>query len=110
VVARYIVPGQAARVSQKCLPSEAGLSALYENYITHAQRQGVPRRQIETQLGMFLKKLIGSGLRRSRKDITTDRGNHRENVYTFPPLSEYREVFEDLLGQEIPWGSDDNWL
>src|SRR5271165_6254202 len=40
---------------------------LFNDYIEHAKKKGVPRRAIETQIGMFLTKMVGDELRRNKE-------------------------------------------
>ena len=40
------------------MQNEASSEALYGDYVEHAKMQGVPRRAIETQLGIFLQKVV----------------------------------------------------
>ena len=47
--------------------NESPCEVLYDDYIEHAKKQGVSRRAIETQLGMFLHKIVGRNLLRSSK-------------------------------------------
>lgn len=82
---------------------EAPATLLFDHYIEHAKKKGVPRRVIETALGMFLTKVV-KGLTRSKKnyevsgpppyrDLETKRGL----VYQFPLLDECRRQFSELL-------------
>jgi hypothetical protein len=88
---------------------------LFMRYIKHAQQQGARRRAIETKIGMFLGKHLGSELIRYRADyaIRDRQGSkltERGRVYKFPPLKVCREKFAQEMGQDIPWGSpDDEW-
>jgi hypothetical protein len=50
----------------KISPKDAPSESLHDDYIEHAKKQGVPRRAIETQLGIFLDKVVGSDLLRAR--------------------------------------------
>ena len=77
---------------------------LFENYLEHAERQGVRRRAIETMLGMQLNKWA-PGLR-SRRMIV---GMKRQRVYEFPTLEECRDKFSDMLHQHVTWDGPDEW-
>jgi hypothetical protein len=76
--------------------------ALFDSYVTHADRQGVRRRAIETALGRELRKLVPE-LHKSRL------GGRPGRLYALPPLEECREHFSDLLQQHIVWDKPDEW-
>ena len=69
---------------------------LFDDYITHADKIGVRRRAIETQIGMFLSKHV-PGLRKS------------EGRYEFPPLAEARAAFAKKLQHTVDWGDENEW-
>jgi hypothetical protein len=87
--------------------------ALFSQYIEHAKDSGARRRSIETQLGMFLGKVVPD-LRIQRltycvkiDGITVDK---QGRVYTFPPLAKCRKAFESILQQDLAWPEpDDDW-
>jgi hypothetical protein len=94
----------------------AAAEALYDDYIEHARKQGVSRRSIETQLGMFLWKTVGPQLRASKATYHTEEEHagtpkkKRGLVYAFPSLSECRQRFTAQLNQNIAWdGEKDDW-
>ena len=68
-------------------------------YVQHAHRQGAKRRRIETAIGGLLNKIFPT-LRRGR----ATGGNGRAYTYRFPPLSECRKRFEELMQSSIDWG------
>jgi uncharacterized protein DUF5906/bifunctional DNA primase/polymerase-like protein len=84
--------------------------ALFNMYIGHAQKQGVRRRAIETQLGMFLRKYVPR-LRRRRRIKTDKDGKEilREYIYEFPALAKCREDFAAHLQQKIDWPKKEEW-
>jgi hypothetical protein len=96
---------------------------LFDHYVEHAKKKGVPRRSIETQLGMFLNKTVGDELRRNKEafKVFNFKGpqkfgqnspfyvTRRGLVYHFPPLKECRDRFTQLLEEEITWDEDDRW-
>jgi hypothetical protein len=89
---------------------------LFDRYIRHAQRQGARRRAIETKIGMFLHKYVGSDLRgdqRTHYAVMDKRGDifhEYGRFYEFPPLSKCRERFARMMNQDIVWDNpDDNW-
>ena len=73
---------------------------LFEQYIRHAQLQGVSHRSIETQIGMFLRKQLGAGLKDIRPTVNKD----RIHCYGLPPLKDCRRLFSESLGQPVDWG------
>ena len=84
---------------------------LYDDYIEHAKKQGVARRAIETQIGMFLTKVVGPNLHRSKKTYRIPAYQYEDSekrgpVYEFPPLSECRQMFANLLNEKIDWDED----
>jgi len=112
ILRRGVLPGYRSDKAQNETPSET----LYDDYIEHARKQGVPRRAIETQIGMFLQKVVGPGLHRSKKAYhTRDRYGtlsveKRGPVYAFPPLSKCRQLFTGLINEAIGWeGEEDDW-
>ena len=88
---------------------------LFDDYIKHAQKQGVRRRSIETQLGIFLRKHV-PGLRRVEGTYDLrDRGPYSKAegtegyVYVLPPLAECRAAFAKALQSKIQWPEGDTW-
>jgi hypothetical protein len=82
---------------------------LYNRYVKHASRQGARRKEIETKIGMFLKKYVGPELRSDEKKEygIVDRHGHvsTENgrVYRFSALKDCRERFVRAIGQKVSW-------
>ena len=67
VLRRGMLPGyREETVPRNEMPSET----LYDDYIEHAKKQGIPRRAIETKLGMFLSKVVGPNLKREQEDVS----------------------------------------
>ena len=97
------------------LRNETASEVLYDSYVEHAKKQGVPRRAIETQIGRFLQKVVGAHLHRSKKTYWVQnqlgiRSKKRGLVYTFPPLSACRRLFTELINEKIAWeGEEDDW-
>jgi hypothetical protein len=86
---------------------------LTNGYLTHAQKQGVRRRAIETQLGFFLDKVTARQKRRIPMQAfeifdptTSGRKTKRGTVYQFPSLSECRRTFEAMIQNSINWEED----
>jgi hypothetical protein len=89
-------------------PNTCPKRALYLRYIKHAQLHGVNRRQIETVIGMFLRKYVGPDLKSDRKQqykVPHRFGHTHETgyVFEFPPLKDCRERFAKEMGQEVSW-------
>jgi hypothetical protein len=90
-------------------PNICPKGTLYQRYIRHARLQGVSRRQIETTIGIFLKKVVGSELKNDEKKdykVVDRHGRERvENgrVYRFLPLKACRERFAKAVGQQVSW-------
>ena len=75
--------------------------SVFNHYIEETNRAGFKRKQIETVLGIFLKKYV-PGLRPS------ERGGIGP-IYEFPPLADCRAAFERLIQQEIDWPEQKDW-
>jgi hypothetical protein len=78
----------------ECLKSQ-----LHDSYLHRMEktgRRGTPR-ATSTKLGMFLSKVVGSGL------DGTIRDDKRKYKYRFPPLKECRERFAKLTQSTIAW-------
>ena len=91
-------------------PNKCPTALLFEAYVKHAQRQGVRRRSIETQLGMFLSRAV-PGLRRIKGvyKIPFKREERHGPIYRFPPLAECRANFAKTLQQEVAWPDNAEW-
>jgi len=77
---------------------------LYEHYIAHAQRRGIPRRASETVLGSFLNKYVPE-LRQHRPTITDPKTGvpDRVRIYEFPHLAACRAHFDKVAKSETDW-------
>jgi hypothetical protein len=85
--------------SEQCRTEE-----LFEDYLKHTEKLGHKgRRSSETEIGAFLKKMLGSTFtkRRDRR-----RGIH---IYEFQALKTCRRQFERQLDQEIEWDESEDW-
>jgi hypothetical protein len=91
-------------------------SKLFRRYVQHANLQGVRRKSVETKIGKFLDKYVGSDLQSqrnvdyqvySRGRKVTESGS----IYKFPPLKECRKRFAEKMGKTISWdgGDDAQW-
>jgi hypothetical protein len=94
------------------LPGDGSFSAstqcrteeLFEHYLTHTEKLGHKgRRSSETEIGGFLKKMLGSTFTK-RRDRT--RGFH---IYEFQALKTCRRQFARQLDQEIEWDESEGW-
>jgi hypothetical protein len=94
-------------------------ASIFDLYLDHAQKQGIRRRSLEVQIGVFLKKCV-PGLRKresATKNLPSNdpgdancRTEHfRNNVYDFPPLAKCRKAFAESLQQEIAWPENSDW-
>lgn len=92
---------------------EIACQTLFDDYILHSERIGVKRKQIETVLGIKLKKLWPGGLRKAKRDAEVversevDGSFHnvtkRTWCYLLPSLEDSRAHFEALVGQKVAW-------
>jgi hypothetical protein len=104
----YLPPRPAPAEKRACEKTD-----LHRAYMAHADHHRLPRRALETQLGMFLHKQ----LRQDGKDLlvgfrprlpnTSGKEDLRPQCYRFPPLRKCRELFAEQLGQRFDWG--ENW-
>ena len=96
-------------------PSTCSTRKLFSRYVRHADIQGARRKSIETTIGTFLHRSVGPDLTviQKKQYKLRNRFGHEFSdtgqAYVFPPLRECRERFARQLGQEVIWGSDDNW-
>jgi len=110
ILSAGILPGD--KLGDGETPSEV----LFNHYIEAAKRKGAPRRAIEVQLGVFLRKVVES-LEKTRKtyelsgppycapDETIKR---RGMVYQFPSLQACRDQFTTQVNDRVDWGEDDD--
>jgi hypothetical protein len=73
----------------------ATADGLYADYIAHAQRVGVARRAIETELGTFLARVVPGLVRERRMDAS----GARRRLIAFPALAVCRAAFAESLGR-----------
>jgi hypothetical protein len=92
-------------------PVRLSCERVFSAYLAHAERLGVRRRALETQLGIVLRRLV-PGLRHVRsswEETTTDelgltrKIQRRGWVYEFPPLEACREAFAARFRSPIDW-------
>ena len=85
-------------------PGRVSVGTMFEDYVQHAQKSGARRRSIETQLGIFLRKMV-PGVRK------TFEGTAKIATYTFPPLKECRAEFEKAVQAAGDWGDGpEEWV
>jgi hypothetical protein len=90
------------------IPERCPASALYDDYVQHAQNAGVRRKQIETQIAIFLRKAAPK-LRSNVETISVNEAK-RGTVYRFPPLAECRKAFAEALQQTMEWEEPADWI
>jgi hypothetical protein len=87
-------------------------SRLFDRYIRHASKQGVRRRSIEVQIGVFLNKNV-PGLIKADGTYGVGPGTgplaQRGYIYVFPPLAVCRRVFAEKMRQPIAWPQKEEW-
>jgi len=101
-----ILPGHAYDRKYNQRPTEI----MFKDYINHSRNVGINHRNIQTQIGIFLTKLIPN-LKKSRgdyRDLETD-SSIKINYYIFPSLKECREAMEKLIGCEMNWDKGEDW-
>jgi hypothetical protein len=79
-------------------------TTLHHEFVECASKAGVSRRGLETGLGVAIKKLL-PGVTSDRRTIDQ---TSRVRVFNFPSLEECRAMFEEAVGQKIPWHSEDH--
>jgi hypothetical protein len=90
--------GDAQKVKNSCFTGE-----LYDSYIRHGRMHGVSRRMIETRIGMFLAKMVGSNLRKDRRD-------NLDRYYVFPSLKDCRDQFaKKVRNDNLEWDDRQEW-
>jgi hypothetical protein len=91
-------------------------TSIFELYIDHAQKQGIRRRSLEVQIGIFLNKHVPGLRKRERvtkpqvselKNICTK--PFRDNVYDLPPLATCRKAYAESLQQDFEWSKQSDW-
>jgi hypothetical protein len=88
-------------------PNGCPAQRLFDRYIRHARRAGARRRSIETQIGMFLAKVV-PGLIKKKGDYQLPLAkSHYGPIYTFPALAECRAGFAVRLQQTVEWPKDE---
>jgi hypothetical protein len=76
---------------------------LYQHYLDRTDKIGRSRKSIETALGMFLRKMVGT-------ELTDRRSKDRKcRHYTFPPLKECRQHFAKAMKANLAWDDQDKW-
>jgi len=86
----------------------------YQSYLSHAKSASTSNhRGTQTQIGMFLSKVMGSSYPRPcTVQITRTKEAGPNNYmsvdvavsgYQFPPLSECRRIWDRIMGQEEDW-------
>ena len=95
---------------------EAPKVALYQDYVTTLGKIGVRHKSVETELGMFLTKMLPAGsLDTCRKIVVVPTGCGRSDEgqskrlahWRFPSLQACRAAFDQLSGALHPWAEVD---
>ncbi len=84
--------------SQESWDDNIHTDAAYKDYIEHAEKIGIRRRDSTTEFGVALKKLAPGVKRKRVREYTK-----LVYRYTFPPLEECRRAFEELMRMPVPW-------
>ena len=79
---------------------------LYQSYVHRTDGTGRHRKSTETELGMFLHKIMPE-LRITRPRDTTSVARPRK--YHFPPLGKCRRLFAALLDTDLKWDEQEKW-
>ncbi len=95
VLNRGILPGGSNDAN--CCPTQG----FFDDYIGHANKTGIRRRSIETQIGQFLRKHV-PGL--------SKRSSETGMIYQFPPLGDCRDAFTKMLQQDREWDEPLKWV
>ncbi len=82
-------------------------AAMYDNYVNTLDRAGQRQKSIQTELGMFLKKMLPEPYPQSFRGRTSDGWLPRE--WIFPPLATCRQYYETQYGitTEAEWPTSD---
>jgi Family of unknown function (DUF5906) len=91
-------------------------SILFRRYIQHANLQGVRHKVIQTTIGVFLNRYVGSELKSDERlayKVISSNGatiTRRGWCYRFPSLKDCRERFaKEMQQQDIAWGNVTEW-
>jgi hypothetical protein len=92
--------------------NEVPTPLLFDHYVHHAGKIGARHKALETQLGIFLRKVVGAALLRSRNRSYVDTCGilQQGSFYIFPPLAVCRAKLVEQIGQQIAWGPVADWL
>jgi hypothetical protein len=90
--------------------SECPASLLFDHYIRHANKTGVRRRSIETQIGIFLKRVVPDLHKYEGRDKGYGGRNEVVPIYRFPRLGKCREKFASIMQHSFDWDEPFEWL
>lgn len=79
--------------------AEVSKAELHDDYVQELKQTGVSRARTETELGMWLQKMLGARLTTTRPTI----GDRRVKRWCFPPLQECRELFDRTTDSKFDW-------
>jgi len=78
---------------------EVPKSQLHEDYVHELKLTGVMRARTETELGMWLVKMLGERITMTRPTL----GGRRVKCWAFPPLQECRDLFDTMTDSKSDW-------
>jgi hypothetical protein len=78
---------------------EVPKSQLHEDYVHELKLTGVMRARTETELGMWLVKMLGERLTMTRPTL----GGRRVKCWIFPSLQECRALFDAMTDSKTDW-------
>jgi hypothetical protein len=105
-------------------PGSCPAHRLFEHYIKHANKQGVRRRAIETQIGIFLNRHVPGLIKKEgsyagvgvliNPNVVVPGSKAKVDVfggtiYTFPPLTDCRAAFAKMMQQDFAWNGLKDW-
>jgi hypothetical protein len=105
-------------------PRSCPAHRLFEHYIKHANKQGVRRRAIETQIGIFLNRHVPGLIKKEgsyagvgviiNPNVVVPGSKAKVDdflgtIYTFPPLANCRAAFAKMMQQDFAWNGLKDW-
>jgi hypothetical protein len=93
--------GSLGGFSEKWPTTPVPATEVYESYLDAARAIGAPRRSVEMQVSAFLRLVFGEELAKGRAKAGDAKRLAR--AFSFPPLGDCREAFENWLGSSVDW-------
>jgi hypothetical protein len=101
---------QSGRLPSGSGGAECPAALMFDHYIRHANNTGARRRSIETQIGIFLKRVVPE-LRKYEGKYKGYEGRDEVGlIYGFPELAKCREKFASMIQHPLNWGEPFQWL